>query len=284
MRKSILRIGAASCIAATALLALPVVTNAEEPAPIVAGECESLVDQNGEPLEIDAGALLNAEDSVDVGLAGGGDGRSLLSIPVDAITSPLAGVPVVGDTVKATCATGKGALNSLTAPVQGALGALLGSPADEPDQPDPEVPEPEVPGPELPDPDLPEPERPEVPEPEPVPNVPGDGDTGPAFDGTGDFTDLPTVPEAPDAGLDTLPPLDESPATHPQLPGLPPVQAPELAPQAQTPPQTWTQEAGSAEAVPAKDAPERLPQLLAVLALAAVVVALARSWTRRKTT
>ncbi|OZM72731.1 hypothetical protein CFN78_14005 [Amycolatopsis antarctica] len=302
MRKNGLRIGAASFIAATAVLTLPVTSYAEEPPPVLAGDCESLVDENGQPIEVDAGALANAEDSVDVGLAETGEeSSSLLTIPVDAVTSPLGGLPIVGDTVKATCDTGQGLVNGLAAPVQGLLGAVTGAPEENPEVPDPEVPgpeDPEQPGPEDPEqPEQPGPEDPDVPEaPGPQPELPGGEPGGDPGQGSGpdvqfpelpddDLTEFPSFDDLDGSGLSEFPPLTMPGSPLPPAPVVPPVQAPDLnpLPSAPAPPDVRAQDAGSAEAIPAQNtSTDRFPQLLAVLALAVVIVALVRTWIRRR--
>jgi len=65
------------------------------------------------------------------------------------------------------------------------------------------------------------------------------------------------------------------------IPIVPPGQAP-IVGEAGAPPVVVADRSGTAEALPASNAPARLPLLLAVLALAIVAAALIRTWLRRK--
>ena len=270
MWKNMRRVSSAAALTAAALLTLPGAAGADEHAPVVAGDCASLVDEHGQPVEVDAGALLGAENRIDAGLASGAD--SLLTVPVDALTGPLGDVPIVGDTVRLTCETGRSAVNTLAAPVQDVVAALpiVGENPDEPDAP--EQPEqPEEPAPE------PEPEPSPQPEPAPAPEGPDANEPAPG---------VPAPEEAPaGAGTETA---DTAGPEQQQLdaallpPVAAPIQAPDLNADQPKVPSVHSQEAGTAQAMPESGTPNRLPQLLAVLALGAVVIALTRSWVRRK--
>ncbi|MEU3272239.1 hypothetical protein ABZ639_15460 [Saccharomonospora sp. NPDC006951] len=256
-------------------LLAPGVASAAEP--VVVGSCsQTLKGDDGKPLTLDIGSAFNAPNLLDVGLSG--DSDALLSLPVKETLRGL-GVSETGlvvDTAGRLCDTVADTVNRAAAPVQRAV----------PD-PNPVVPAPpDIPSPEEP----PEEEPPPAPE-EPAPGAPGEEPAPPP----------PPVPPStlpvpserfegiiPIGDFSTLGPISVPPAV--SIPPFTPPAVPDLdRPDADRTPDTVkngneAENPGTARALSVPDAPERLPMLLAVLALVLVVTALARRWVRSRHT
>lgn len=144
-------------------------------------------------------------------------------------------------------------------------------PSDTPPGPNPPGDQPGGPGPGEP-----------APGPGPAPEEPG------AQPGTAPTTPGVGAPGSSDAlypggaiayppGLNATPPL-----TPPMIPpGGPPVQAPDLGTPGENQPDVRAQDSGTAEPMQAGADSNRLPSLLAIIALAVAVAALVRAWTRK---
>ncbi|MFF5985800.1 hypothetical protein [Prauserella flavalba] len=281
-QRHVVRLGTVGVTLTTsALLLLPGTASAEaEEGAVVVGECDAtLKGEDGKPLTVDLGAAVNQPGLLDLGL--GSESGALLSLPVKEALDGLgvSDADLVVNPLGQVCDTTQTTVNALTAPVQDVL------PNPAPGEPSPEDPEdPEQPGPGEPDPGEPAPGDPG----QPAPGEPGGGDGGEngpggatgSDGGSGTFTPSPgyTVP------INGFVPL--GPIEVPPMPSIPPL-APPLAPGAQpdggnVPDVANTRDSGTAHALPAPDSPERLPLLLAVVALVLVIAGLARSWLRRK--
>lgn len=248
------------------LMALAFAAPAYAAEPVVDGSCDATVHGGTErkPLRVDAGALLNQPDVLDVGL--GAESDALVALPVKETVDGLgvSEVEPVSEPVAGVCDGAQGMVNTLAAPVQNLV----------PGREDPAPPPPESGGPGPGDP-APEPgPEPGGPGPD-VPILPGGGG-GPA---TPDIDDLlgDLDPLALGSPFEALGPLTVPPAA--EIPAAP---APERAPDLGQPDAGEQQrdQPGQAQAVPAANEPDRLPLLLAVIALVLVVAALARTWMR----
>ncbi|WP_026360544.1 hypothetical protein [Amycolatopsis nigrescens] len=252
------------------------------PDPALHGDCAAtLHDKDGKPLTLDAGALLGQPGQLDVGLgsesAGGGeDGKPLLSLPVSDTVDALGvnKVPVVNDATTGVCEVAKPTVNGLSDGLQNL------TPDD--NQPAPPGDEPKPPTPPTPTPP-PDNGTPIPPGENPPGEIPpgGDDSLGPVVGGTdGSVEPIIASFPFPGAAIAPLPPLPPAVVA----PGVvPPAVAPGVGVPEQ-PPTVIAQDSGSAEALPAPmNAQDRLPLLLAVLALAIVAAALVRSWMRGRT-
>lgn len=118
-RNSFRRIGSTGAtVAAVAMLALPAHASAAESDPVVTGSCAATVKgEDGDPVTVDSGLGL----SVSLGAKGKGS----VSVPVAETVNGLGlseSKPVSG-TAGEVCDTGKDTVNALTEPVKGALSA-----------------------------------------------------------------------------------------------------------------------------------------------------------------
>ncbi|PXY31622.1 hypothetical protein [Prauserella muralis] len=285
-RRQVRRVGTAGVVLAAAfLLASPGSAHAAEP--VVAGSCDAtLKGEDGKPLTVDLGAAANSPGVLDVGL-GSGSG-ALVSLPVSDALDRLgvSRADLVVDPAGRICDTGQRTLNTVAAPVQQAL-------PEEGVVPPPPPPE----GPDEPEPD--DPGDPGGDEPAPDPGAPGDETPG-GGSGTGPDENLPGGtgsgnpqggspfggspfggPLTPVSAFSGLDPITIPPAA--SIPPVAPPAAPDLGqPDAGAGPDVRTEDSGTAQALPSAEAPDRLPLLLAVVALVLVIAALARTWLRRK--
>lgn len=307
--KRIGTVAAAGCVLlGSAVFAFPGSVLAEEPPPVVDGDCtatlqtadgETVQDDSGQPLTVDAGALLNAPGEVDIGLGNGpySSGPSSTDYDPPTLTLPA------GDAVKALGVTNNDAVgpltttlcdgtqrtvNTLSAPVQEALPNDREAP---PEEPAPEPPdEPNDPAPEPPDPQPPESPAPPEPGTPTSPDVPAGDEVSPIVPAPGVDESFDLVPDGSvptGAAISGQPPViapNLPPDIPPNLPpNAPPVQAPNLNPPPQQgPPEVLADDSGSAQPMPASNSPDRLPMLVAVIALAISTAALVRTWFRRR--
>lgn len=277
-------VGAVLLGAAAGMLALPGSALAEEgPDKVIANDCAATLEgEPGEPLTADAGALVQAPGVVTVGLGSSSDGTNgekepLVKLPV---TDTLDGLgvtetPVVSDAAGTVCDGAKTTVNTLGNAVQGVVPGddLTEQPPGE-DPPDEEEP----PGEEDPPGDE-----------QPPGESPGNGNgagsaiepivTGPGAGNLGGFDDGEVLQLLGNSfgslGVIALPPAAEL---------GPPVTAPDI--NAPSPgdkgPAERSKESGTVQAAPAGDQQNRLPLLLAVIALAVVATLLSRTLYRRK--
>lgn len=238
--------------------------------PVVSGGCPSTVSgEDGSPLTVDAGALLNADGGLAVGL--GARSEAPLSLPVGDAVSDLGldDLDVTSEAVEDLCETGQDTVNALTDPVQEAL------PGNQPENPDSGNPPPgesedqsnssggtntptddEIPAGGADDRDGPN-------DAGATTGTPQGAGALVLADGWGGATewDMPEPPDAPGAGRDVaLPP----PAT------VPPDDAGEGH---------VTDHASAADEA---DLLDRLPMLVAVAAVAFVGTTLTQTWVRRR--
>ncbi|MBK1784624.1 hypothetical protein [Prauserella cavernicola] len=282
-RRHVARLGTVGITLTTsALLLLPSTAFAE--GEVVVGECDAtLKGEDGKPLTVDLGAAVNQPGLLDLGL--GSDSGALLSLPVKEALDGLglSSADVLVNPLGEVCDVTQDTVNTLAAPVQ----EVLPNPQEEAPEA-PEAPAPDDPAPGEPEPGEPEPEQPAPGNPD-APGAPGsDGDSGPGgatgSDG-GDGAFLPSPGET--VAIEGFAPL--GPISIPPIAELPPM-APPIAPGAgqpdagKVPDVTAMRDSGTVEALPAPDSPDRLPLLLAVVALVLVIAGLARTWLRRKAT
>ncbi|ASR38768.1 hypothetical protein BAY61_31450 [Prauserella marina] len=268
------RFGTAGVLVAVSALSVqllaPGVASAAEP--VVVGSCSrTLNGDDGKPLTLDIGSAVNAPGLLDVGL--GADSGALLSLPVKETLKGL-GISETGpvvDTAGRLCDTVTDLANRAAAPVQRAI-----------PEPNPVVPpRPEKPAPEEP----PSEEPPPEPE-EPAPGAPGQEPAPPPPEVPPSTLPVPSERFAgivPIGDFSTLGPISVPPAV--SIPPFTPPAVPDLGgPDANRAPDTVKHgnNPGTARALSLPDAPDRLPMLLAVLALVLVVAALARTWVRRR--
>ncbi|MBN6035664.1 hypothetical protein [Amycolatopsis sp. 195334CR] len=271
MSRNANRIGAVGfMVAMSAALTLPGTANAAEGVdPVIVGECDAtLKGANGKPLTVDLGAAANAPGLLDLGLSskspgGNGKDKPLLSLPVKEALDGLdiSKTGLVADTAGNLCDTTQTAGNAVGATTQGLLG---GDNAELPPGDDTPEPEPE-PQPEPPTEDDPPVEG-------PVETNPGGGDGtgGDASSGIdSSFLPLGQALIGPAAMIGPVIP-----------PGVTPPAAPNLG--EQLPPQVLAENSGTAEALPGATPPQRVPLLIAVLAVVVVAALLARTWLRRR--
>lgn len=270
MSKNVNRIGAVGfMVAMSAALTLPGTANAAEGVdPVIVGECDAtLKGENGKPLTLDLGAAANAPGLLDLGLSskspgGNGKAKPLLSLPVKEALDGL-GISKTGlvvDTAGTICDTAQTTANTVGEATQG----LLGGDATEP--PDDNNPGPKPPTPEPPTEDNPPSDD------APVETDPGGGDGtgGDASSGIdSSFLPLGQALIGPAAMIGPVIP-----------PGVTPPAAPNLG--EQLPPQVLAENSGTAEALPGATPPQRVPLLIAVLAVVVVAALLARTWLRRR--
>ncbi|WP_026455427.1 hypothetical protein, partial [Saccharomonospora iraqiensis] len=105
--------------------------------PVVSGDCPATVSgEDGSPLTVDVGALLNADGTLALGL--GTRSEAPVSLPVaDAVSElGLDDLGVASDAVEDLCGTGQDTVNAVTEPVQEAL------PGHQPENPETEDPPP----------------------------------------------------------------------------------------------------------------------------------------------
>jgi hypothetical protein len=241
-------------VAASATLAFPGSAFADD---TLSGSCATTLEgARAQGLALDLGAPLNVPGLLTVGLdaQNGGarqEGAPLLSLPVgDTVRGlGLGKVPVVTE----ACTGLQGTVNALGDTTQTLLG---GKQPGNPGQP---------------------PTEPGTP-----PTNPG---TPPANPGPGN--EVGPVVTGPNGDLDAIAGVFISAAFVPGglgapviIPIVPPGQAPIIG-EAGVAPVVIADRSGTAEAMPASNAPARLPLLLAVLALAIVAAALIRTWLRR---
>ncbi|WP_216212118.1 hypothetical protein [Amycolatopsis aidingensis] len=259
------RIGTAGALAAVIAALTCTGTAQAEPdtgtaARVVDGDCAATLRQAaGDPLTVDPGAVLDRPGRLTLGLGSTAKGtgeqrRPTLSLPVADLMGALgtARVPVVTEAGTVVCHTAQDTVNGLVA-------ALHGRPPGE----DPPAPPP-APQPPPPDDRAPAP-----------PDGSGEHDQA-APGGTG---------TAAGAGIgsglgEPLPPRNGLAGPGAIIPPVNPRPAPEAGPVPQGP-AVDRGDSGTAQALPESTPPERLPLLLAVLALAVVSTLLMRSWMRR---
>lgn len=281
-------------------LALPATAHAAEgPDPIIAGSCAATFDDDAasvaSPLTVDAGAAAEAPGVLTVGLGTESEGTNghrdpLLAVPASDTLDALGvtSTPVVSDASTGACEAAKPAGNGAGATVQHLV------PIDDVTAPGPGAPaggqppgdeSPDNPTGETPDDETPSDGTPGDPDPggavDPIalgPGLSGFGEFG-GFGASGGFgaVDVPSVLGGSlDAlGTITLPPtvLIDSP-----------VRAPDLnspAPEGGSP-DDQAKASGSAQAIPSGTL-DRLPLLLAVVALALVEAALSKTLHGRQT-
>ncbi len=268
------RLGTTGAALAVLVLGWPGTAAATGPVvsgPVVSGDCAATVSgEDGSPLTVDAGALLNADGGLAVGL--GTRSEAPLSLPVADATSELRldDLGVASDAVEDLCETGQDTVNAATEPVQEAL------PGHQPENPETEDPPPREsdedrqnsPGGTNPPTDDEDPA-------DDADDQDGADDGGTTTgthqgagalvlaDGWGGATewDMPEPPDAPGAGRDVAVP---PPAA------VPPNDAGEGH---------VTDRASAAEEA---DALDRLPLLVAVAAVAFVGTSLTQTWVRRR--
>lgn len=284
------------------VLALGIAGNAvaaEGPDDVIVNDCDATLAgaEEGKPITLDAGALVQAPGVLTVGLGSeasgtNGDEEPLLVLPVADATEAtnLNDAQLVKDTTGTVCGTvvdgaAKPAVNTLSATAQSALPGddLIAPPGDDdgngdgdgdgdnngdgegtPPPEDPDGPGTQPPGSEQPG------------------DQPGSGITpigfGPGSSGLGGINRGIQFAALNNA-FDTLGSLALPPAAV-----GPPVQAPDLGTPkpGEQPPAPRAQDSGTAQAVPASNEQDRLPLLLAVIALAVAVLALSKTWFARK--
>ena len=269
MSRNANRIGAVGfMVAMSAALTLPGTANAAEGVdPVIVGECDAtLKGANGKPLTVDLGAAANAPGLLDLGLSskspgGNGKDKPLLSLPVKEALDGL-GISKTGlvvDTAGTICDTAQTTANTVGETTQTLLGADETEPGTPPDDGGPD------PQPEPPTEDEPPAEG-------PVETTPGGGDAtgGDASSGIdSSFLPLGQALIGPAAMIGPVIP-----------PGVTPPAAPNLG--EQLPPQVLAENSGTAEALPGATPPQRVPLLIAVLAVVVVAALLARTWLRRR--
>lgn len=266
--------GAVVACAVAGALALPGVAHAAEgPDPVLVGDCAATLDDSGaapgaRPLTVDVGAGAEAPGVVTVGLGSTSKGTNghddpLLTAPAGDTLDGLGvtSTPVVSNVAAGVCDAVKPVVNDvgtavqtlvpiddITEPASGAPPGRLPPEEESPDDPPGEAPGGDRnPGGGV----------------SPVGTGPGVG-VAAGFGGLGASggSDLPTVL---DGSLDALGEITLPPAVAID----PPVRAPGLNDRAK--------ESGTAQAVPAAGTQDRLPLLLAVIALAAAAVALGKT-------
>ncbi|NKQ53239.1 hypothetical protein HFP15_10125 [Amycolatopsis sp. K13G38] len=265
MGKNANRIGALGLLAATAVFLFPGIASADTADPAISGSCDATLRNGGtgQALTVDAGAPLNAPNTVSVGTgsdsANTGSGAAkqpTLSLPLADITKGLdvGGLPVLGAPVTDTvCPGAQNTVNALSATTQGLIAGKPLQPAPPAGNPAP------APAP--------------APAPTPAPGAPAPG-SGAA---SGGF-ELVSFP------LDGAFPLGAADLSALIAPGAIAPSAPSLVPPTGTSPGPGivNQNSGTAEALPAAStAPEKLPLILAAVALALVTAALSNIWLRR---
>ncbi|TQJ03802.1 hypothetical protein [Amycolatopsis cihanbeyliensis] len=276
LRASIRRIGTAGALAAlTAAFACTGTAQAERggedtAARVVDGDCAATLHRGaGDPLTVDAGAVLDRPGVLTFGLGSAAKGtgeqaRPTLSLPVADLVDGLGGhrVPVLNEAGTVVCRTAQDTTNGLVAALHGTP-----SPGDEPPGRQPSPPGGDPAPPDDPGDDQRGQDRNR-------PGGPGSaGGTG-IGPGIGPASGDPRTPSNGLAGPGAIiPPVDPQPAPGARVPEADPV------PQ---PPAVDRGDSGTARALPESTPPERLPLLLAVLALAVVTTLLMRSWTRGK--
>jgi hypothetical protein len=245
-------------VAASATLAFPGSAFADD---TLSGSCATTLEgARAQGLTLDLGAPLNVPGTLTVGLDGRNsaarqEGAPLLSLPVGDVVRGLGvgKVPVVTE----ACNGAQGVVNTVGNTTQGLLG---GDQPGDPGQPPTEPGDPGTP-----------------------PTSPGTPPTNPGGPGN----EIDPVVTGPNGDLDAISGVFISAAFVPGglgapviIPIVPPGQAP-IVGEAGAPPVVVADRSGTAEALPASNAPARLPLLLAVLALAIVAAALIRTWLRR---
>ncbi|GAA4537808.1 hypothetical protein [Amycolatopsis samaneae] len=269
-------LGFVTAIAGT--LALPgQAAAAGKPDPTLGGDCAASL-QKGKPgsgLTLDAGAPLAAPGALTVGLdstSKAKDGKDpLLKLPVgDAVKALGVGeVPVVGDAAaKGVCPVAQGVANTVGDTTQNLLRGATGQPPPGEEPPGQQPPQQPPPGQD----------------PKPTPPVPpGPGEPGGPGSTPGNHLDPVVIgPGVPGGVGDSIAGLGAGlvlPANFTQAPVITQV-VPGQVPDTQVP--TVDQKPGTAQALPTAMPPQKLPMLLAVLALAVVAAALVRAWLRGK--
>ncbi|RZQ65063.1 hypothetical protein [Amycolatopsis suaedae] len=265
MRRTIGRAGGiAIATLVAAALALPGTASADVGVdPMIVDSCDAtLKGKNGKPLTIDLGAPVDAPGLLTVGLGSkskgtNGNSKPLLSLPVKEALDGL-GISknrLVADTAGRLCDTTKSAGNEVSGLTQSVL------PTDD-------IVDTKPPAQERPEP----PNKPNDPKPQPTPPSNGPGGINPGGGSGGGSAVSPIQ-----SNLQPLGPLGAVIG-----PVLPPGAAPPMAPDlGGAPPQVLAENSGTAESLPASSPPERLPLLLAVLALAIVAALLARAWRKK---
>ncbi|WP_019810949.1 hypothetical protein [Saccharomonospora halophila] len=236
--------------------------------PVVSGDCPATVSgEDGSPLTVDVGALLNADGTLAVGL--GARSEAPVALPVaDAVSElDLDDLGVASDAVEDLCGTGQDTVNAVTEPVQETL------PGHQPENPETEDPPPGESDEDQPN--SPGGTNPPTDEEDPAggagdPDGADDGGTTTGTpqgagalvlaDGWGGATEW-DMPDAPGTGRDVAVP---PPATVP----------PNDAGRGHV-----TDRASAADEA---DALDRLPLLVAVAAVAFVGTTLAQTWVRRR--
>ncbi|MFF0144369.1 hypothetical protein ATK36_3455 [Amycolatopsis sulphurea] len=256
----------------SAVLAFPGTAQAG-PSATLNGTCDATLQngKGGNGLSLDAGAPLNAPNRLTVGLdskAKQADGkRPLLTVPVGDLARGLGvdDVPVADRLVANACPAAQAAANDLGNTTQSLLGAAKRTPPGGQPQPQPQPrPQPDPPGPGT------NPGQPGQPgQPGAAVPAPGGRLNPVPIGGPDDLASISGV----FTGAAMLPAnLAQAPMVTRIVPGQ--------LPSGSVPPTVDEKKSGSAQALPAANLPERLPLLLAVLALAVVAAALVRAWLR----
>lgn len=262
---------------ATGMLALPATAFAAQgPDNVVANSCAATVEgQRGEPLTVDAGALLQEPGVVTVGLGTASDGtdgaaQPLATVPVSDTLNGLgvSRTPVLSDAAGSLCDGAKTTLNAVGDTVQTTL------PGDDAT----ETPSEDAPPAE----DTPPPDSPNRPGQEPGTDSSPDSAVSPLVLDTADTQGTTSggavLTHLLDNSFDSLRAI----SLESMLTFGPPIQAPDV--NAAIPggnPVAHAAEPGDARALLAGEQ-ERLPLLLAVIALALVATLLSRTLYRRK--
>lgn len=248
-------------LAASATLAFPGSAFADD---TLSGSCATTLEgARAQGLTLDLGAPLNIPGSLTVGLDGRNsaarqEGAPLLSLPVGDVVRGLGvgKVPLVTE----ACTGAQGVVNTVGDTTSGLLG---GNQPENPGQPPTEPGDPGTP-----------------------PGGPGTPPSNPGGPGT-PGNEIDPVVTGPNGDFDAISGVFISAAFVPGglgapviIPIVPPGQAPIIG-EAGAPPVVVADRSGTAQALPASNAPARLPLLLAVLALAVVAAALIRTWLRR---
>lgn len=281
------RVGATGVVLATtvaATFAFPSAAAGVEEVRLIKGECEhTLKDASGQPLTVNLGLLGNISTGAVGSLLGG------LGIDQD---------NVVVDSLGQICDTAvqpvKSATNNVSTNVAGFVEDPVGSTAGAIEDPAGTVND--ITDDVLPGDSGGGPGDGDGSGEDPGGNTPppgggdGSGDAAPGA-GSGDDTigggggALPPVQAGQPVSVAAVAPL--APITVPPAAAIPQVAPPQAPDLGQPQPDSGrapvvTEESGRAQALPPAEAPNRLPMLLAVIALVLVIAGLARSWLRRK--
>lgn len=277
--------GAVLLGAAVCALALPVAAHAEEgPDPIISGDCAATFahpdDADGTPLTADAGAAAEAPGVLTVGTGSESVGTNKHAEPLVTLAASdtldavgVSGTPVVSDTASGVCRVAKPVVNGAGGAVQDIV------PGDDVTEPGEDGPAEAL-------------SSDNQPSDTPVSETSTENEDAPDTDGAVSTVSATEGADEPDESseVDLSAALDDSFETvgaitlPPAVTGSP-VHAPDLTPdQGEEGPAERANESGNVQAVPSNDSPQRLPLLLAVIALAVVVTALSKSFYSRQST